>query len=202
MKSTLSTAFTLFLIINSLGMAPVILALLKDYAPKQQRLIMLREAIIALLFILVFKYIGEAFFSWLEIGRPSIEVAGGVILFLIALRMIFPHLKANDEMELSKEGPFIVPIAVPLLAGPGTLTTVMIQARSNPDSINMLYAIFIAWICSLLVLLAAPTLKRIIGTRGLNAFERLMGLILTLLAVQMMMHGLTNFYTALYMSAP
>lgn len=192
MNSILSTAFTLFLIINSLGIAPIVLALLKDCKPKHQRYILFRESCIALVFILLFNFIGERFFDWLDIKTPSIQISGGIILFLIALRMIFPHLKAKDEAQLREE-PFIVPIATPLLAGPATLTTVMIQAESMDHLGSMLYAIGLAWGASTLILLLAPNIKRLVGIRGLNALERLMGLILILLAVQMLMRGVASF---------
>lgn len=194
MTNTVSIAFTLFLIMNSLGTAPIVLALLKSYDEKKQRAIIFREMWIALFIIFLFNYLGEVFFTWLEVSETSIQMAGGLILFLIALRMIFPGPKvAYDPTE--KTDPYIVPIATPLIAGPSLLATVMFYAHEETSEFNMFAAILIAWALSTLILLSAPFLKKIIGEKGLNAFERLMGLILTLIAVQMFLQGLSTFYS-------
>lgn len=187
-----SIAFTLFLIMNSLGMAPAILVLLKHFDEKKQRKIILREMLIALLIIFLFNYLGEIFFQWLQVGETTIQMAGGLILFLIAINMIFPRSKKHETSEANVD-PFIVPIATPLIAGPSLLATVMFYAHEEPSVLKMLLAILIAWAASTIVLLSAPFLKKIIGERGLNAFERLMGLILTLIAVQMFLEGLSGF---------
>jgi len=190
-----SIAFTLFLIMNSLGMAPAVLALLKNFDETKQRKIIFREMLIALLIILLFNYLGEVFFQWLQISESTIQMAGGLILFLIAIRMIFPGVKKAEEVQENIE-PFIVPIATPLLAGPSLLATVMFYAHEESSLLNMLSAILIAWGVSAIILLSAPFLKKILGDRGLNAFERLMGLILTLIAVQMFLAGLSSFLTS------
>jgi multiple antibiotic resistance protein len=191
----LSIAFTLFLIMNSLGMTPAILVLLKNYDEKKQRKIILREMVIALIIIFVFNYLGEVFFQWLQVGETTIQMAGGLILFLIAVNMIFPRSRRTDAPEENID-PFIVPIATPLIAGPSLLATVMFYAHEEPSLLKMLAAIMIAWAASTIVLLSAPFLKKIIGDKGLNAFERLMGLILTLIAVQMFLEGLSGFLSS------
>lgn len=188
----ISIAFTLFLIMNSLGLVPLVLALLKNVEPKMQRRILFREMLIALGIILVFNFLGELFFGWLNIKESIIQMAGGLILFLIAIRMIFPapkKLEKGDDLEL----PFVVPIATPLVAGPSLLAAVMFYSREIDNTPTMLLAIFLSWLLTTLVFLIAPTLKRFIGEKGLIAFERLMGLLLTLIAVQMFLQGVAHF---------
>lgn len=192
--SIFSIAFTLFIIMNSIGLVPLILALLRNVEPKVQRRILLREMLVALGIILVFNFLGELFFSWLNIKESNIQMAGGLILFLIAIRMIFPNPKQMSSEE-GQELPFIVPIATPLVAGPSLLAAVMFYAKEQDSVLAMLASIFIAWIASTIVFLLAPTLKKFIGDKGLIAFERLMGLLLTLIAVQMFLQGMAGFIT-------
>lgn len=191
--TVLSIAFTLFLIMNSLGMAPAILVLVKDYSETKQRKIIFREMLIALVIMLLFNYLGDIFFRWLQISQTTIQMAGGLVLFLIALKMIFPGVRGHDE-PVETVDPFIVPIATPLIAGPSVLATIMFYAH-EATQVTMLSAILAAWIASTLILLSAPFLKRVVGDKGLNTFERLMGLILTLLAVQMFLQGFSRFLT-------
>lgn len=176
---------------NSLGLVPLILALLKNAEPKLQRRILLREMFVALGIILAFNFLGDFFFNWLNISQSNIQMAGGLILFLIAIRMIFPGPK-KIESSVPEELPFVVPIATPLVAGPSLLATIMFYAKENSTP-KMLLAIFLAWIATTIIFLCAPTLKKFIGDKGLTAFERLMGLLLTLIAVQMFLQGLAQF---------
>ncbi len=133
----------------------------------------------------------------LHIGRESLHIAGGVLLFLISLGMIFPghwHVGANAERSEDTE-PFIVPLATPLLAGPSAIATVMIFASRRPDQLLPTgVAMTVAWLASAAILMFSPALSRMLGRRGLVACERLMGMVLTVIAVQMLLDGLRIFF--------
>ncbi len=193
MMKMFSLAFSLFLLIDSFGNIPLFLSLLKAYNPKRQRSIILREMVIALFVIILFMFLGDAIMSFLQISEAAIQIAGGVILFLICLKMIFPsHDEPREKVPHSQE-PLIVPLAVPLVAGPAVLAAVIIYSHEEGNIFAMIGAIFIAWAASLVVLLASSFLKTILGWRGITAIERLMGLLLILIAIQMFLSGIRNF---------
>lgn len=178
---------TLFIVMNSLGNIAPFLAILRHFEPKEQSRIIFRECSIALLFILFFNFLGDFFFTWLKISSATIQISGGIILFFIAMDMIFPN---TDTSSLDADNePFIVPLAVPMFAGPGTLTTVLLEATREPSTFRMLGAILCAWMLSTTLLLAAPKLNRILGQRGIIAIERLMGMVLLLIAVSLFLDG-------------
>ncbi len=188
-----SVAFSLFLLMDPIGNIPFYISFLKGLDPKRQRFVIFRELIIALFIIILFNFIGDALMKFLHIENDTIQIAGGIILFLLCLKMIFPQPHdPNDALPHDTE-PFIVPLAVPLVAGPSVLAAVMIYAKQENDSLIMVGAILIAWFASLLILLGASYLKQILGWRGILALERLMGLVLILIAVQMFLSGLSSF---------
>ena len=185
-------AFPLFLLMDPIGNVPLFISLLKKYPPAKQRKIILRELTIALLVIVGFNFVGDGILALLDVEQYTIMMAGGIILFLISLKMIFPNSHDHDgDMAYQKE-PYIVPLAIPLVAGPAVLAAVMLFAHAHPVSITI-SAIFIAWAASLIILLASSFLKNILGWRGISACERLMGLILTLISVEMFLKGLTLY---------
>jgi len=187
-----SIAFTLFLLMDSVGNIPLYISFLKKINPQRQRVIIIRELVIALFIIILFNFIGDAVMQFLHIQNNTIQIAGGIILFILALKMIFPpHGDPHETLPQDAE-PFVVPLAVPLIAGPAVLAAVMIYAKQE-SSLLMVGAILIAWGASLLILLSSSFLQKILGWRGITALERLMGLILTLLAVQMFLSGLRSF---------
>ena len=189
----LSLAFTLFLLMDSIGNIPFYISFLKKVPPHRQYWVIFREMLIALFIIILFSYLGDQLMIFLGICHNAIQIAGGIILFLICLKMIFPDPhNAIDDLPHDSE-PFIVPLAVPLVAGPAVLAAVMIYTRQENDSWTMLGAIIIAWIASLLVLLLSPLFQRVLGWRGILATERLMGLVLALIAVQMFLNGFHGF---------
>jgi multiple antibiotic resistance protein len=194
----ISISFTLFLIMNSLGLIPVILDKLKEKSSSEKRKIILREMLIALAIIFFFNFLGEFIFGWLNIPSYTIEMAGGLVLFVIAVGMIFPKDKKKYDLDNSNET-FIVPIAIPLIASPSLLAAVMVFAHQEPEIHATVIAISLAWILSTILLISAPLLHKLIGDKGLTAFQRLMGLLLTLMAVQMFLRGLfqlisSNFF--------
>ncbi len=192
MKHVLSTAFTLFLLMDPIGNIPLYISFLKGLNPKRQRVVIFRELIIALAIIILFNFVGDGLMKFLHVENDTIQIAGGIILFLLCLRMIFPPPHDPNEALRHDTEPFIVPLAVPLVAGPSVLAAVMIYAKQE-GSLVMVGSILIAWLASLSILLASSFLKKILGWRGITAMERLMGLVLILIAVQMFLSGVSTF---------
>jgi multiple antibiotic resistance protein len=187
-----SMALALFLLMDSIGNIPIFVALLKGISPKRQRFVIFRELVIALLIIIVFYFVGDALLNFLNVKMPTILISGGIILFLIALKMIFPHRHDPDIEKSREKEPLIVPLAIPLVAGPAVLAAVMLYSGQQKMAITI-GAILIAWAASTLILLSSTLWEKLIGRRGLIACERLMGLILTLIAIQMFLEGIRNF---------
>ncbi len=174
------------------GNIPVFLSLLKDFSGRRRRIIILREMIIAFVVLGLFLFFGKYILSGMNISEPALEIAGGVILFFIAIRMIFPG-PARGRHAITEE-PMIVPLAVPLVAGPSSMATVILFSTGNPGQLlTLLASLSIAWAVSFVVLFFSDFLHRVIGSRGLAALERLMGMILTTMAVQMLLDGIEKF---------
>jgi len=200
--SLFSIAFSLFLLMDPLGNVPLYVSFLKGLSPQRQRWVILREMTIALFIIIVFSFLGNGLMDFLHVQHDTIQIAGGIILFLICLKMIFPEPhNANDSLPHDSE-PFIVPLAVPLVAGPSVLAAVMIYGRQETDGWVMVGAILLAWLVSLVILLGSSFLKKILGWRGIVALERLMGLVLALIAVQMFLSGVSDFIANHELSHP
>ncbi|HAB98966.1 MAG TPA: hypothetical protein DCE71_04005 [Parachlamydiales bacterium] len=188
-----SIAFSLFLLMDSVGNIPFYISFLKGIAPHRQRVIIFRELLIALGIILLFSFIGEWLMEFLKVSQDTVQIGGGIILFLLSLKMVFPYSVETINGLPHTPEPFIVHLAVPLVAGPAVLAAVMIYAKQEASHWAMLGAILIAWAASLLILLGSSLLERILGWRGILAVERLMGLILTLIAIQMFLNGVSGF---------
>jgi len=180
---------TLFLIMDPLGNVPVFLSVLKEVPPARRRTVLIREILIAYVVLLVFLLMGNHLLRVLHLEQETISIAGGIVLFLIALRMIFPT--EGGLIGDTPEGePFVVPLAIPLVAGPSTLAALLLLQRSGPGTGKLLLAVTIAWALTAVILLASPFFFRVLRQRGLIAMERLMGMLLVLIAVQMLMNGL------------
>lgn len=191
--STFAAAFLLFLIIDPIGNVPVFLSILKRVAPERRRLVLLRELVLALAVLVSFLLAGQVVLDFLRLEREAISIAGGIILFIIALRMIFPVRSALAADELDGE-PLLVPLAVPLIAGPSTIATLLLLVRSAPHRmLDWLAALLLAWSAAVLILLSSGYFYRFLGSRGLAALERLMGMLLVVMAVQMFLNGLRDF---------
>lgn len=193
--STLSMALSLFLLIDPIGNIPFFISALKGVPSHKHLKIIVRELIIALGIMIIFNYLGDYLLSSLNINPYSVLISGGIILFLLSLKMIFPD-ENNSFIKYSPEKePFIVPLAVPLIAGPAVLAAIMLYSRQN--EINSVLAILFAWIFSTLILVFSPFLHRILGKRGIIACERLMGLILIMVSIQMFLGGMELYVMAL-----
>lgn len=187
--SLFSNALLFFIITNPIGNAPAILAIVKDYDFHRQRQILLREGIVALIFALFFQYFGEFFLTSLGIETYSLTLCGGILLLLIALSMLFPNKEAHGEIKAKKSEPFIVPIAMPLISGPGLMTMIMIKSKLSESNLLFSLSIMIAFVGVIGVMVGAPYLLKLIGKRGLDALEQVMGMILSLMAVEMLVNG-------------
>lgn len=189
-----SATITLILVMDPLGNIPVFLSVLNHVEPKKRQQIILRETFIAFAVLTFFLFFGKYMLENMSISQPALAIAGGIILFLIAIRMIFPHDSGEERIRQIGE-PFIVPLAVPLIAGPSTMTIVMLLANQTPRAIfHWFVALSIAWFISTVILVFADLLRKILGERGLIAVERLMGMILTTMAVQMFLSGIEQFF--------
>jgi len=185
----LSAAVMLFLIMDPLGNIPVFTSVLASLDESRRRRVILRELIIALGILLTFLFAGQAILKFLGLEQSSLSIAGGVILFVIALNMVFPTKGLHPEPE--KEDPFIVPLAVPFVAGPSAIAALILMATSQPDRLwEWAGALLLAWFAAALILLASARLMVVIGRRGLRAVEKLMGMLLIMIAVQMFLNGL------------
>jgi len=187
---TLAVAFTLFLIIDPLGNIPIFLSVLKPVDQSRRRFVLARELAIALLLMLLFLWAGPSLLHALNLSPEAVSISGGLILLIIAIRMIFPSrggVMASDETDGE---PLIVPLATPLFAGPSILATLVLLSESNPErNVDWTLAILLAWAISAAILYGAQFFYRILGTRGLKAVERLMGMLLISIAVQMLLDG-------------
>lgn len=190
----LATVILLLILLDPLGNIPLLITLLRPLAPERRPRIVLRENVVAAVLLVVFVFIGDWVLSALRLSAPALEISGGLILFLIAVRMVFPaHNLHEDDLDRASE-PLIVPIAVPMIAGPAALATVLLTSRQEPQVISLIGAILVAIAINTLILLAAERLARLFGKPGLAAMERLMGLVLTTMAVQMLISGIKSAF--------
>ncbi|MDX8431450.1 MAG: MarC family protein [Candidatus Algichlamydia australiensis] len=178
---------SLFAIINIIGNLPIFIGLLARYEIARQRKIILREMSIALGAYFLFGFTGAKALSALGITPAILSIGGGILLVLIGVKMVFPEERDMD-MQPTQE-PFVFPMAIPCIAGPGSLSAVMIFAEQLDSGALTSLLILIAWIPSLAIALFAPTIKKLLGEKGISAFERIGGLLVTLIAVQMIMNG-------------
>ncbi len=179
------------------GNIPVFISLLEPVEPGRRLGVILREMGIALGVLLLFLFFGRYILAGMQISESALNISAGVLLFIIALRMIFPP-RAVDHEEEGREEPLIVPLAVPLIAGPSSITIVVLFTTQAPQKIwTWLGALIAAWALSTIILMLSAPLRSLLGPRLLGAIERLMGMILTTLAVQMLLSGLRTFLAAL-----
>jgi len=192
----INAAVLLFVVMDPLGNVPIFLSVLDKVAPERRYRVLVRELLVALAILFGFLLAGQYVLKLLGLQQFAISVAGGIILFLIALKMIFPVPRAlrDDDEHDEHDEPFLVPLAVPLVAGPSSMAVLLLLVTGEPDRLGIWsLALLLAWAASALILLLAPQLKRLLGQRGLIATERLMGMLLVAIAVQMFMEGLAQF---------
>ncbi|OFZ97774.1 MAG: hypothetical protein A3H35_16470 [Betaproteobacteria bacterium RIFCSPLOWO2_02_FULL_62_17] len=188
-----SAVVVLLLVTDPIGNIPLFSTLLKTVEPARRTRVILRECLIAYGVLLVFVFFGERVLALIGVSDRSLNIAGGVILFLIALRMVF-RSPEGPFGELPQGEPFIVPLAIPSLAGPTAIATVVLLASRAPERMTeWVVAVSVAMAVAALALVFADRVAQAIGERTLMALERLMGLVLTAIAVEMLLRGIEMF---------
>ena len=191
--TTLSAALMLLLVMDPLGNIPLFMTTLKKVDVKRQQFVVVRELLIALVVLVVFLFLGQYLLKLLGISETALTTAGGLVLMIIAIRMIFP-LKDRSLQEDVEGEPFIVPLAIPYVAGPSAMATVLLMMSRDPQQWPYwLGAVLIAWGASAIIIYFAAYFARYLSEKGLLAIERLMGMILITVAVQMLLTGIAEF---------
>lgn len=188
----------LLLVTDPFGNVPLFASALSNVPPERRGRVIVRECAIAFLLLLLFMFFGRHFLTALQLSNIALRIGGGVILFLIALRMVFPQPGGIfGDVETSNE-PFIVPLAIPALAGPSALVTVLLLSSNSAAEtllhVAVLSLVAVVW---LIILLGAERMQRVLGPKVMTAFERLMGLILTAMAVEMLLAGVREYVQSL-----
>jgi MarC family membrane protein len=188
----LSATILLVLITDPVGNIPIFANALKHVAPTRRPFVILREILIAFALLLTFMFVGEGFLRIMNLSELALQIGGGVILFLIALRMVFPPPESENAEQLVE--PLIVPLAVPAIAGPSALATVLLLVSQQPDRrMEWIGALCVTMLVSAVILVSAERIQRVIGSRVVTAVERLMGLVLVSVAIEMLLRGIKTF---------
>ena len=192
MDSFISSVITLALVMDGFGNIPLFIAALKKVAPERRKRVLIRELSIALFIMVGFLFAGKWFLQAFGIHDYSLSIAGGIILFMISIPLVF---STEDEPKSDPKGdePFIVPLAIPLVAGPAALSMVMIISAQQSSKWLTLAAVLLASLFNSIILMSSFPLSKLLGKRGLTAIERLTGMILVLMSVDMVMGGIETF---------
>lgn len=189
----LSAATLLFLIMDPLGNLPVVLSILKHIDPKRRRNMMIRELLFALLILMLFLFAGQSILGFLQVQPETLSISGGIILFIIAIKMIFPSAGSVTGLAAGEE-PFIVPVAIPMIAGPSVIAALLLLSTQYPQHLfELSAAVLIAWLGTAFILMFYGFFHKILGERGLKAVERLMGLLLVMISTQMLLNGIKSY---------
>lgn len=193
----LTFAVTFFLVLDPFGNAPLFHSVLSKVPESRRKSVLARELVAALAILLVFLLFGRPLMGFLGLQDHTLSISGGIILFLIALGMVFPPLGMLGG-EAADEDPFIVPLAVPLIAGPSSIALLLLFVSKHPtELLSIGIAVGIGWLVTAVILWFSPMILGFLGTKGSRAVERLMGLLLILVAVQMFLDGVTTYQHAL-----
>jgi len=189
----LSAALLLFLVMDPLGNIPLFLTTLKKVEAERQRFVVVRELLIALVVLIAFLFLGQYLLQLLHLSETALTTAGGIILMIIAIRMIFPARDKSLQEDVEGE-PFIVPLAIPYVAGPSAMATALLMMSREPTRwLDWLFAVLLAWLASAIIIYFSSYFARFLGEKGLIAIERLMGMLLITVAVQMLLTGIAQF---------
>lgn len=187
----LSATLLLLTIMDPLGNVATFVSALRPVPPEKRLRVIARELVVALVILVAFLFAGPWLLSLLHLKQEALFISGGIVLFLIALKMIFPPSK-HDEEPMSE--PFIVPLATPMVAGPSVLATLLVLVSTQPEHLwRWFAALLIAWGLTAAVLLCAPAIARVLKEKGSMAVERLMGMLLVMVAVQMFLNGIEHY---------
>lgn len=189
----LTTATMLFLIMDPLGNLPIVLSILKHLDKKRRRAVLIRELLFALVILMLFLFAGKNILGFLHVDPETLSISGGVILFIIAIKMIFPSAGSITGLAAGEE-PFIVPMAIPMIAGPSLIASLLLLSTQYPNQLwELSAAVFIAWLATFFILMFYGFFHRVLGERGLKAVERLMGLMLVMISTQMFLDGVKSY---------
>jgi len=192
MEFLFAAVATLFVVMDPFGNIPLFITALRKVAPERRNFVLVRELCTALLIMIAFMFMGRQLLAFLGIKEYSLSIAGGLILMLISLKLIFGG--TDDVKDVSKDDePFIVPLAIPLVAGPGALSVVLILGGQSQGRLTILAAVLLASLLNFVVLLLSFPISDLLGRRGLLALERLTGMLLVLMSVNMIMNGIAKF---------
>ncbi|MFO0845672.1 MAG: MarC family protein [Gemmataceae bacterium] len=196
-----SAAILFFLVMDPLGNIPFFLSAMGHVEPARRTRVIVRELLVAYVVMVVFLFAGQSLLKLLHISEPALTIAGGVILFLIALRMVFPSAEGSMQEDVAGE-PLIVPLAIPYVAGPSLLASeLLLMSREPTRWQEWLIALTLAWLGSAVILLSGSRLSTLLGRRGLIALERLTGMVLVAISVQMFLAGVERYIGQLQKAA-
>jgi len=189
--SIVSTAIVLIFVIDPFGAVPVILSILKDVPLARRKTVIMREMLFGLAILTLFLFAGELFLNIFHLETEAVRIAGAIIFFVIGIKMIFPGDEGSSRLYGSSKEPFMVPIAMPLIAGPSTLATLLVLGKSHTQELGSVFAaLLLAWLISALIMYLSPLLYKLLRDKGLSALERLMGMLLLMMSVQMFIDGI------------
>ena len=192
--TVLAAILLLVIIMDPIGNVPVFLSILKNIPMERRKIIIIRELIIAFLILMFFMFVGRFLLQLLQISQSSLGIAGGIILFIIAIRMIFPGTKPMFSHDEESE-PLVVPLAVPMLAGPSAIAAVILLMAQEPHRwLDWTLAVFVASLISGIILVSSESLGRKLGNRALTAIERLMGIFLIMISVDFVLDGIKQTF--------
>ncbi|NIH16533.1 MAG: YhgN family NAAT transporter [Buchnera aphidicola (Periphyllus lyropictus)] len=194
MKKIISITILLILIMDPLGNLPIFMTILKNFKSKKRKIILIREMLSALLIMIIFLFSGKKILVFLNLKTETVSISGGIILFFIAMKMIFPdEIKKKKKIKLNEE-PFLVPLAIPLVAGPSILATLMLLTDQNPNQTKcLIISLITAWSITLSILLMSNIFLKIFGKKLVKVLEKIMGLILIMLSTQMFLDGIKTW---------
>ena len=190
---TFSAAVMLFLIMDPLGNLPVFLSILRHIDPKRRRKVMIRELLFSLAIMMLFLFVGQQILGFLNLRQEAVSIAGGIMLFLVAIKVIFPSEGGVAGLAGGGE-PLLGAMAIPMIAGPSILASLMLLANQEPARmVDWSLALFMAWAASAVILMFYEVFNKLLGERGLTAVERLMGMLLVMISVQMLLDGVHHY---------
>ncbi len=194
--SILSSAILFMFVLDPFGNVPLVLSILKNVDEKRKKIIIVREMLFGLAILLFFFFFGKSFLNIFHLETEAVTIAGAVIFFVIALRMIFPGNEGNSALFGSSEEPFMVPIAIPMIAGPSALATLLLMTKAYSPNLHweLFASVVLAWFISSCILYLSPFLYKVLRQKGLNALEKLMGMLLLMMAVQMFIDGIRELF--------
>jgi multiple antibiotic resistance protein len=194
----LSTCLVLFFVMDPIGNIPLFLVVLDKIPVNKRKWIITREIFFAMIILIIFLYSGNSILKYLNISQFSLKISGSILLFLISIRMIFPSSSQQQGStvfgDLPEGEPFLFPLAIPSLAGPSAIITVIILSNQNPGKIHLwIFAIILSCILALSVLLSSNLIAKFTGKKGIFAMEKLMGMILIAISTEMFLKGIKEF---------